>query len=555
MYNGYNVLLTGETGVGKSVIIKDFLMTSDDRLEPAFVNFSGKTTCKNLQDAFEGNLDLKRKNLLAPKHLNTKKIFFIDDVNMPQLETYFAQPPCELLRQTIDQGGFYDVKKLLFKNVKDTRFVAACAPPGGGRNAVTPRLFRHFNMIWVPELSQASMKTIFTAILKGNLDLKKGGGMSYIADYIVKSSVQIYYKAISDFLPTPTKCHYTFNLRDLSKVIQGMLMCKNDDIPDRNYLVYLYISETYRVFRDRLIDEKDREKFNEMSHDILEDNLTLDWNLEDFQNTLFGDFETNDRKYIKLSESNELIPRLDELLMVYNSDADTQMNLVFFADCIQHLARIARILRQQRGNAMLVGVGGSGRSSMARLAASINSMSTFSIEITKSYRQKEWYEDIKNMLRKCGIDEETIQFLFSDTQIVQESFLEDINNLLNSGEIPNLFPPDEKIAICDELADRARAAGKGTNRDEIYAYFVSQCRERLHIVLAFSPVGDQFRNRCRQFPSIINCCTIDWYNAWPAEALYSVSHRQYVENEQKLGIEDCKEKLAHASVFIHQSVK
>jgi dynein heavy chain len=126
---------------------------------------------------------------------------------------------------------------------------------------------------------------------------------------------------------------------------------------------------------------------------------------------------------------------------------------------------------------------------------------------------------------------------------------------LNSGEIPNLFPLDEKVNICDELAERARSVGKGTNRDEIYAYFVSQCRERLHIVLAFSPVGDQFRNRCRQFPSIINCCTIDWYNAWPAEALFSVSHRQYTENEQKLGIQDTKEKLANASVFIHESVK
>jgi dynein heavy chain len=83
IYSGYNVLFTGETGVGKSVIIKDFLMTSDERVDPAFVNFSGKTTCKNLQDAFEGNLDLKRKNLLAPKMPNTRKVFFIDDINMP----------------------------------------------------------------------------------------------------------------------------------------------------------------------------------------------------------------------------------------------------------------------------------------------------------------------------------------------------------------------------------------------------------------------------------------------------------------------------------------
>ena len=512
-------------------------MTSDERIDPAFVNFSGKTTPKNLQDAFQGNLDQKRSNLLAPKVPNTIKIFFIDDVNMPQLEKYFAQPPCELLRQTIDQGGFYDVKNLRFKMVKDTKFITACAPPGGGRNEVTPRLFRHFNMIWVPDLSTQSMKTIFTSILKGYLDLKKDGGLAIFAEYIIKSAVQIYQKTINDFLPTPLKSHYTFNLRDLSKVVQGMLMCRQDDIPDKDYLVYLYISETYRVFRDRLVDESDRQKFNEMSHQIMEDHLTLEWSLEDFQYTIFGDFENPDRNYLKLSTPEDLIPRLNDLLAGYNAEADSQMNLVFFDDCIQHLARISRILRQQRGNAMLVGVGGSGRSSMAKLAASINSMSTFQIEITKSYRVKEWYEDIKRMLRTCGLEEDkTVQFLFSDTQIVFESFLEDINNLLNSGEIPNLFPFDERSAICDELADRARAVGRGNNRDEIYSYFVGLCRERLHLVLTFSPVGDQFRNRCRQFPSIINCCTIDWYNAWPREALYSVAYRQYEEKEEKLGV-------------------
>ena len=109
---------------------------------------------------------------------------------------------------------------------------------------------------------------------------------------------------------------------------------------------------------------------------------------------------------------------------------------------------------------------------MAKLAAAFNSMSTFQIEITKSYREKEWLEDIKTLLRKCALDDDHVQFLFGDNQIVKESFLEDINNLLNSGEIPNLFAPDEKVAIIDELMERAKQAGAGTSREAIYAYFV-----------------------------------------------------------------------------------
>mmetsp|Transcript_44398 Transcript_44398/g.32457 ORF Transcript_44398/g.32457 Transcript_44398/m.32457 type:complete len:133 (-) Transcript_44398:1126-1524(-) len=132
MFHGHNVLITGETGVGKSVVTKDFLFNAPENILSAFINFSGKTTTKNLQDAFEGNLEAKRKTLGPPG--GKKMIFFIDDVNMPQLDRYFSQPPCELLRQSIDHQGFYDIKKLLFKTIKDTKFVCACAPPGGGRN-------------------------------------------------------------------------------------------------------------------------------------------------------------------------------------------------------------------------------------------------------------------------------------------------------------------------------------------------------------------------------------------------------------------------------------
>ena len=277
LLGGSNVLISGETGVGKSVITKNFLMNAPEILVSAFINFSGKTTPKNVVDALEVNLKAPKKTMLQPIS-GKKMVFFVDDVNMPAQEKFFAQPPCELLRQIIDQGGFYDTKQLFFKNVRETRFVAACAPPGGGRSEVTPRLFRHFNMLWMPDLSSTSMRSIFSAILKGYLT-QQDQTLGYEADKIVKSAVEIYQKTIAEFLPTPAKSHYTFNLRDLSKVIQGMLMCELGNIDGKEYLVKLYMCETYRVFRDRLIDEDDRTKFSEQAHDILEHYLSLDWNL------------------------------------------------------------------------------------------------------------------------------------------------------------------------------------------------------------------------------------------------------------------------------------
>jgi dynein heavy chain len=177
------------------------------------------------------------------------------------------------------------------------------------------------------------MKIIFTSILKGFLDQNESSGLNIFAEPIVKASVDIYMKTIKDFLPTPAKCHYTFNLRDLSKIVQGMLMINLENLESKDYLVFLWIHETFRVFRDRLIDEKDRTKFNAMVHEILESYLDMDWKPKDYQEVLFGDFEQGDKQYLKLSPTNVLIPRLDECLEMYNAD-NSPMALVFFSDCI-----------------------------------------------------------------------------------------------------------------------------------------------------------------------------------------------------------------------------
>lgn len=78
-------------------------------------------------------------------------------------------------------------------------------------------------------------------------------------------------------------------------------------------------------------------------------------------------------------------------------------------------------------------------------------------------------------------------------QIVHETFLEDVNNILTSGEVPNLFPKDEIGPLLDEVRTAAKAAGAGETQDNLYAFFLERVRTNLHVILCMSPVGEAFR--------------------------------------------------------------
>ncbi|POM62429.1 hypothetical protein PHPALM_28421 [Phytophthora palmivora] len=149
---------------------------------------------------------------------------------------------------------------------------------------------------------------------------------------------------------------------------------------------------------------------------------------------------------------------------------------------------------------------------------------TFHIEISKSYSRTEWRNDIKKVLQLSGLNNQPTVFLFLYTQIVEEAYLEDINGLLNTGEVANLWANDELVQMNEALEPAAPAAGVNTgNSTELYNFFVGRFRTNLHIVLALSPIGEAFRRRLRMFPSLVNCCTIDWFAEWPDEALRSMA--------------------------------
>lgn len=114
-----------------------------------------------------------------------------------------------------------------------------------------------------------------------------------------------------------------------------------------------------------------------------------------------------------------------EYLDEYNAEMGSKkaMKLVMFLDACEHVSRISRIIRQPQGNGLLLGVGGSGRQSLAKLATYIMNYLLRQIEVIKNYSMKNWREDIKDILLTAGVQNKALTFLFADTQIINEQML------------------------------------------------------------------------------------------------------------------------------------
>ena len=259
--NGHPVLLTGPTGTGKSAYVKSYLLGLDtQRWSSIFFVFSAQTSANQTQDIIDGKLDKRRKGVYGPP-MGKKCVVFIDDLNMPALEKYGAQPPVELLRQGIDFGGWYDRKELVLRRLIDVQYVAACGPPGGGRNDVTTRYLRHYHVVATADFADNVLSRIFTSLLDWWMGAKGfGGPITQKKAPLVAASIEIYRTVQRELLPTPAKSHYTFNLRDLSKVFLGTHLAPAN-MEEGHKLVRIWSNEQLRVFHDRLIDEPDRAWF------------------------------------------------------------------------------------------------------------------------------------------------------------------------------------------------------------------------------------------------------------------------------------------------------
>ncbi|KAG8123396.1 hypothetical protein E2320_018801 [Naja naja] len=459
------VLLIGEQGTAKTVMIKGYLKKYDpeEQLSKS-LNFSSATEPGMFQRTIESYVDKRMGSTYGPPG-GRKMTIFIDDINMPIINEWGDQVTNEIVRQMMEMEGMYSLDKPGdFTTIVDVQLIAAMIHPGGGRNDIPQRLKRQFTI---------------------------------------------------KMLPTPSKFHYIFNLRDLSRIWQGMLTIKSEECTDIRTLLALFKHECTRVIADRFITEDDEEWFDRNFGRVIEEHV--DQNLLPLipAEPYFVDFlrdmpeptgEEPEDYVFEAPKVYEAVPSfefLSDKLQFYQRQYNENvrgglLDLVFFKDAITHLVKISRIIRTACGNALLVGVGGSGKQSLSRLASFIAGYRIFQITLTRSYNVINLTDDLKNLYRVAGAEGKGITFIFTDNEIKDEAFLEYLNNLLSSGEISNLFPRDEL--------------------DEITQGLISVMKKEL------PRVGEKFRARSLKFPGLISGCTMDWFTQWPKEALVAVSH-------------------------------
>ncbi|KAJ9436464.1 Dynein gamma chain, partial [Diplonema papillatum] len=364
-------------------------------------------------------------------------------------------------------------------------------------------------------------------------------------------------------LPTPQKFHYIFNLRDLTNICQGIMKadatvfcgCTQRGLgppPDSDVLlIRLWKHESTRVFADKLNDIEDKIWFDDMIDSKIvqyfQDNpFNEDYAARVPKASYFVDFltgqeidpetgnemEATKRSYQPVESLGHLKAKLSSMLQMYNATEGKvkKLNLVLFSAAVKHVVRITRVLTTARGNMLLVGVGGSGKQSLARLSAFVTDQVTHQITVSKGYGVPQFFEEFRELYKTAGL-RRPVAFIITDKEILQEKFLEYINSFLSTGEMSGLWEKDpaEKddiISSALSLAKKELGAKYEQTADFLWRYFIKRVRDNLHVVLCFSPVGDKFRSRSRQFPSVISTCVIDWFFPWPSDALREVASVQ-----------------------------
>eukprot|EP01135_Chromosphaera_perkinsii_P007354 Nk52_evm2s805 gene=Nk52_evmTU2s805 len=550
---GGNTLLTGNGGVGKSSIIKNFLsVTKPNSTVSKGISFSGITTpC-----VFHNFLDScvrRRQGHIYGADDGKKLNIFIDDISLVGSDESSGRPyTCEIVRQLIEDKGVYDLHNPgEWKHISECTVIAAMKRPIGGSNDISSRLKTQFAIFDIIEPNEDSLfnQTLMPLFLTfGDHDaLPSVRGLSR---KLISMSISILDSIRNNMLPTIANWFYEFDYHTIANVFWRVLRVPLGMWEDKLAIAKIFLHESMRVYTDRMDSSQDIKWVKNLLQKYITE--TLEISSDDLHNEkdLFGElcdpqdihrksldikrFENQEYREVEFSEITLLC---NKYLSLYNEQNPlSRLNIVLFEDNIRYILRISRIINISNGHCILVGTSSNGRKSLATLAAYACDHVLYKLKGTRSYEVTDFMDELRVVYRLAGFSNKKVTFLLDYSEIIDMAILSIINDILigNGSEIYTLFKQDEMEMLLNEM--------KPIIKNENPACLGN-------------PGDGILRKTTRTFSGFISGCQLIMFSPWPVYALQNIAEKVLSETDHFELEEKERKKVTEYLVEAHSVVE
>jgi dynein heavy chain 2, cytosolic len=545
--NGQPFIVVGPEGCGKNLMLKNAFKQLKST-QVAVLNCNAQTSSnhviqKLLQVCMQSTST--QGKVLRPKE-TSRLILYLKDINLPTPDKYNTIQVIALLQQLVTYQGFYD--GLEFVSLERVQIVASMNPSSTvGRHALSPRFTAIVRIVSIDYPTRDELIHIYTIYLKNILRLPGLGNNTNSAPKLAACMVELFSTIKNKFTIDEYK-HYLFTPRDITLWAVSLLRYEAKN-PSQLYEVWGY--EASRIFKDRMVLGKNNKNHVRVFEGLLADKLRQDLGYSEaincFYTTWSATHEGSGPPMGRVSAEN-LETIMKQGLLAYEREY-RELHMHIFQESLLNIAIANRILSRPGGCMLLVGESGIGRRNVSLLASHMLNLTFISFNITRDYSTKEFRRDLKSILQISGIEGKPTSMFIEDYQLVNTEFLQLLNSLLSSGEVPGLYTSDEIEPLLINLADEMKQAG---GYKSLYEFFVARVRNNLRIILSLDYSHPMYEINCANNPALYTRCSVVWMKQWSEPSLNAITQ---IEIQEYINDIPDKQDIIKLSIQMHSTVQ